>query len=110
MSNEKRCTKCRRSKDFSEFHRDYRGKSGLGAWCKLCVKESQTKFYAIAENLEEKNARTRAWYRRNKKDVLKKNKIRYLKNRTRILSKGISLDGRLVLLLRKESSKKRWWT
>ncbi len=35
----KRCSKCKKSKDESEFHKDSSSKDGRSLWCKNCVRD-----------------------------------------------------------------------
>ena len=39
----KRCSRCRKVKELSEFHKDKLRSDGMNNWCKACVKEWQTK-------------------------------------------------------------------
>jgi hypothetical protein len=42
----KRCSKCKKSKDESEFYRKPRHKDGLSYWCRKCESEySRNKYY-----------------------------------------------------------------
>ncbi len=41
----KRCTKCKKWKDESEFGKQPKSKDGLRYWCKNCVRESARRYY-----------------------------------------------------------------
>jgi hypothetical protein len=41
----KKCTKCKKRKDESEFYRNGRSKDGLGSWCKDCERAYARKRY-----------------------------------------------------------------
>ena len=44
---EKRCTKCKKWKDESEFSKQRTSKDGLRPWCKKCEREYTRKYYGI---------------------------------------------------------------
>lgn len=43
----KLCSKCKKRKPESEFHKNKRAPDGLSSWCKTCAKVYSTKYYAV---------------------------------------------------------------
>lgn len=64
----KTCTKCRESKEFSEFNKQPTGKNGLKSKCKNCEKQ-----YHII-NKERNNANSISYYNNNKEKIAIKSK------------------------------------
>ena len=60
----KRCSKCRRRKSVTEFHKQRRAHDGLQAYCKSCCKTFQKKYQK--ENREHRIAVQRLHYVRNR--------------------------------------------
>ena len=69
----KTCTKCDAVKSFDNFHRDKKYKNNRTGWCKECIREHH-----------------REYYKQNKSEILKKQKVYYENNREKI-SKRTSL-------------------
>jgi len=42
----KRCSKCKASKSTSEFNKNRRREDGLDLWCRNCVKQNHSSYYA----------------------------------------------------------------
>lgn len=59
----KRCTQCNTNKSLSDFSRDRSRKDGYRDWCKIC----QSSHY-------------RAYYKKNKKEILRKNAVYFSNN------------------------------
>lgn len=71
---EKICTKCKQSKDVSNFNNSNKTKDGLNTWCKECKKEYDTQY---RENNKEKKKATSKLYREKQGDILKNKKKAY---------------------------------
>lgn len=98
----KNCTKCKKTKSSSEFHKDNHQKSGLRPDCKDCVKAwrlNNKKSISLQikswkdDNKEKVKNYSKSWYRKNKPKVLK-----YNRKRTRNLRRSnitFKLEGNL---------------
>ena len=75
----KKCTICKKDKDFNEFYKDKRKRDGLTSQCKVCHKEKQTLW-----NENNKEYR-KNYYRNNKEKELKRSKKWKLDNREKNL-------------------------
>jgi hypothetical protein len=50
------CTKCKQSKEFSNFHKDSKTNDGLKCWCIACMRQSRIKFdFEHPENYRNKH-------------------------------------------------------
>ncbi len=80
------CPKCKEQKDFSEFGKDKKTKTGLSCWCKLCMrkknenhKKNNPDYYKnYAEKYREKN----------REDIREKSNKRFLSDKDRYLQKS----------------------
>ena len=55
----KKCSKCRREKDFSEFYKMKVGTHGLDGYCKVCRKDKNREYEE--RNRQKRNAYMRAY-------------------------------------------------
>ena len=55
QSGMKRCTKCKKSKDKSQFGKDKRLKDGLSYWCIKCEQEYQHAYYLRTSKATRRN-------------------------------------------------------
>lgn len=74
----KKCTKCGLVKDFSEFHKKSKQKSGLNPACKACVRIDTSRYYA--ENASKVKERVRNWATDNSAKVREARKAKYYAN------------------------------
>lgn len=66
----KRCTKCRKKKDISEFHKNSCAKDGHHTRCKVCQTKSVKMHYQ--KNRQATIARVKAHYKSNKDEMYRK--------------------------------------
>lgn len=102
----KTCTKCREAKPFSGFRKDKKGKSGLTAWCRVCLGVYNNAWYAKRVASPEGRSRYNADAQRYKKQALAKDPLRerarkmFYHAQGRAVRRGlefsISLDGILA--------------
>lgn len=81
--NMKICSKCKISKEKTEFYKDSRKPDGLKSWCKLChledskkreKKYNETRKKWRENNKEESRIKKRDYYNKKKDDILLSNK------------------------------------
>jgi len=60
---EKRCTRCRKKKAVTEFHKNARQKDGFQVWCKTCVRTHQNEQRSL--DPEAYREYQRQWFARN---------------------------------------------
>ena len=70
---EKICSKCKISKDISNFGINKGNKTGLSVWCKGCIRERSRKHYienkqSYLDNYKKINKQKREWYNELKQD------------------------------------------
>ena len=90
---EKTCSKCKETKDTSEFGKSSRAKDELRYKCKLCSKQyhldnkekinNRSKQYHL-DNKEKINNRSKQYYSYNKEKILIKKKQYYINNREKL--------------------------
>ena len=72
MSTTKVCSKCNEEKEFGEFNKNRASKDGLGSRCKSCGKSESREWRT--KNPERKTELNKAYYEKNKKDLIEKTK------------------------------------
>lgn len=59
----KRCSKCKKEKELSEFKKDKKSKDGAGSWCLTCHNAETSEWKH--KNIEKENERKRKWRKDN---------------------------------------------
>lgn len=85
----KTCTKCKQTKDYTEFSKQKHAKDGYSGWCKQChveyscaseaQRKSKAKWYA--ENREQCIERSKQYNFDHKEEIAEKHRIWYEKNK-----------------------------
>jgi len=77
----KRCSKCLKDKDESDFYQPKWLRGGLVEWCKKCRKDYGVEYREI--NRERIAQRKREWVERNRERVRQKNRESYYRQKAR---------------------------
>jgi len=68
----KKCKKCLKDNDISEYNKQSSQKDGLNPWCKSCVKLYNSVNYL--KNKEDRNLKNKLWRQENKEHDKQRNK------------------------------------
>lgn len=90
----KSCSKCKLEKPISEFFKIKKGPGGLGSYCKLCHRATQSKEakYAArlryrARHIDSEKVREQAYYESNKEQINQRTLAYYHQNKEQRLAK-----------------------
>jgi hypothetical protein len=125
----KQCTKCKETKEVSEFHRDKSRKDGLRNICKVCVVSYMGKYYIenkelvirksarwVAANRKRHNEKCNRWAKHNRAKVNARTARRYA-SKTKATPGWVTNDSDMLWLiteaydlarLRTEVTGKKW--
>ena len=77
LEKTKKCPKCKKDKELSEFYANKHTKSGLASWCKDCGKKKMTEYH---KEHREKHNNYQAEYRLRNLETIKAKKREYREN------------------------------
>lgn len=81
----KKCSKCKKEKDESEFYKNWNSKDGLNSYCNKCIKEYNKKLYN--ENKVERIIKQKKYYDNNQENIKAYSKKYYIENKKDIINK-----------------------
>lgn len=81
----RKCSKCNKFKEISEFYKSASSKSGYETQCKKCRRTYKKTWYEKNKDLKEKRKSSKLYYERNKEKVLKRHKTYREKNKSKII-------------------------
>jgi hypothetical protein len=90
MTQTKQCTKCKETKELTEFHKDVSKDDGAGSHCKSCKKayrdankEAKAEYDRryCSKNKERRAERNKLYRQENSESISEKDKLRYQKNK-----------------------------
>lgn len=72
----KKCPRCGKEKNKSEFNKDKRRKDGLSFYCRECIRKIYKEWSEKPKNREHKNKDGLEWYHANREEISKRRKKR----------------------------------
>ena len=114
----KKCSKCKKEKELTEFYKDKSKKDGLKSWCKECHLEdsrkresryNETRKKYREEHREESREKKKKYYKKNKEHILESNRKWRQTFKGRLLSYKRSAEQRKINWLLTEDEFESFW-